>query len=60
MSDEKKPEQTDRLMSREEYEQFDMLVQVEKLTNMLILLAGRIDKLETTVYGKQRHNTSKD
>lgn len=56
MADEKK----DRLMSREEYEQFDMMVQVEKIMDMIVMIAARVDKLEATVYGKQRHNTSED
>ena len=59
MENNKKPK-TDRLMSREEYEQFDMMVQVQKLTDLLVEIARRVDKMEVLVYGKQRHNSSQD
>lgn len=56
MSDEK----SDRLMSREEYEEFDLHYQIQKIVDSLTFIVDRMEKLERVVYGQQYNNSDRD
>ena len=49
-----------RVMTKEEYEEFDMMCQIQKLVESLIFVVDRLEKLERIVYGKQYNNSDRD
>lgn len=60
MDHKKKQKETDRLMSREEFEDFDMQCTLDRYKKMLGIMAERIDNLEEYVYGVKPRNTRED
>ncbi len=57
MSNDKKD---DRLLTREEYEEFNIQHTLESYRKLLIDLNNRLEEIEKEVYGKQRNNSKRD